>query len=303
MADLMLAPRVRETCLTAGTGPLTLGGAPAGYFPFSAVGEGVAKAVPYLIEWGSGSGAGAEWGVGNLNAAGTVLARDWVQGHTPATLRAGPSTTPVDLPAGSKTVSLAVLDTMAVAVCPETAQAANPSPVADQDQALAVGIGARASGGLATALGSLAEALHDRAIVVGAGASTGPRAAHLVAGDGLVVEQCVTGDAAPGLPFVANGPCLFLTADQPYWIEMTAFACNAAVTQFRAIRRTIFVAGAGIVTQGADTVLVSSLATVPTVTLALGSVNADGRKPLVVTASSSGATAVTWRIFFRTLGL
>lgn len=303
MPELNLAPRVRETSTSSGNGALTLAGAPPGFFPFSAVGSGAAREVPYLIEWGSGASAGAEWGIGTLNAAGTLLTRTFVLGHTPSTLRAGPGTTPVDLPGGTKTVSLAAIDTMAVAACPDLTQTTLPSPRADGVLAMAVGIGSSAVGDWSCAFGPYASARHPSSVVVGPGLSIGPKSATLAAGDGLVAEQCFAGNAASGAPFVFDGPTLALSSDAPYWIEMTAIACDAAMTQFRAIRRTVFAAAAGIVTQSADTVLTSTLATIPTVTLTVGSAGTDGRQPLHVSASSSGATAVDWRIFFRTMGL
>ena len=67
-----IADRVQETTTTTGTGPVTLGGAVAGYQSF-AVGFAVEK--PCIVEYLIVSGNNWEVGRGLLDAAGTTLAR------------------------------------------------------------------------------------------------------------------------------------------------------------------------------------------------------------------------------------
>lgn len=71
---LVLADRVQETTLTAGTGTLTLAGAVTGYQTFSAIGNG--NTTYYTIT----NPANSEWevGIGTYTSAGTTLSRDVV---------------------------------------------------------------------------------------------------------------------------------------------------------------------------------------------------------------------------------
>ena len=71
---LVLADRVRETTVTAGTGTVTLGGAYAGFQPFSVIGNG--NTTYYAI---IDSAAGAwEVGIGTYTSSGNTLSRTTV---------------------------------------------------------------------------------------------------------------------------------------------------------------------------------------------------------------------------------
>lgn len=330
-ASLMtLAPRVKETTTTTGTGPVTLAGAVAGYMPFAAVGSGTAVTVPYCIEWSSQSGADAECGIGSLNASGTVLTRSIVMGATPGTLRRSGSGGQANLPSGSKTVSLVHHDLFAVAATPNgyTADSASPTPLpprAQGDSAVAVGVGAlvdadyamavgsesAASGVAAVALGNLAIASglgavalganavaeHDSSVVVGAVPSMGVGSLTMLLDAGVVGKQVAKGAAVSGTPFA---PSLMWLAQSGLMMlaELHAIGANAARTQWRVIRRRILISDVTIVSQGSDDVFLSTLGTVPTITCTIGgSPDAHGRLPLVVSATSSGATAVDWTLW------
>lgn len=327
---LTLAPRVKETTTTTGTGAVALSGAVAGYMPFSAVGSGAAVTVPYCIEWSSQSGVDAEWGIGSLNAAGTVLTRSIVMGATPGTLRRSGTGGHVNLPAGSKTVSLVHHDVFAVAATPNGYTAddvpATPLPPRAQgDGAVAVGMGALASAGYALAVGSEAAssgvaaialgnlaiasgasalavgsgaaAEHDSSVVVGAVPSMGVGSLSMLLDVGIVGKQVAKGAAVSGTPFA---PEMMWLAQSGLMMlaELHAIGTNAARTQWRVIRRRILISDFTIVSQGSDDVFLSTLGTVPTITCTIGgSPDAHGRRPLVVSASSSGATAVEWALY------
>lgn len=71
---LVLKDRVKETSTTAGTGTLTLGGAPSGYQSFSVIGNG--NTTYYAIV--DSSANTWEVGIGTYTASGTTLSRDTV---------------------------------------------------------------------------------------------------------------------------------------------------------------------------------------------------------------------------------
>jgi len=85
---------IRETTTTTGTGPVTLGGAPAGFFPFSTIGDG--SQCYYRIDDG---GANVEIGQGIYTLAGTTLSR-------PTILASTNGGAAVNFPAGTKNVRL-----------------------------------------------------------------------------------------------------------------------------------------------------------------------------------------------------
>jgi hypothetical protein len=89
---LTLADRVRETTSSAGTGTVTLGGAPPGFQSFAVIGDG--NTTYYTIA------SGTEWevGVGTYSSTGGTLSRDTVLASS-----AG-GTTKVDFSAGLKDV-------------------------------------------------------------------------------------------------------------------------------------------------------------------------------------------------------
>ena len=110
-SPLRIGPRIQETTTTTGIGPLTLDGATADHFPFSAVQSvPVAITVPYLIAWTGGM----EWGYGEISSDGTTLTRVIVAGSYPGVWRNPGPGGQVNLPAGQKTVSLVVLDTQSL---------------------------------------------------------------------------------------------------------------------------------------------------------------------------------------------
>jgi hypothetical protein len=90
---LVLKDRVRETSATTGTGPITLGGALAGFQSFSVIGN--ANTTYYGIV----NAAANEWevGIGTYTASGTVLSRDTI-------LESSNGGTAVNFSAGTKDV-------------------------------------------------------------------------------------------------------------------------------------------------------------------------------------------------------
>jgi hypothetical protein len=68
-----IADRVQETTTTTGTGPVTLGGAVAGYQTFA---SGFAGDYPCLVEYLIVSGNNWEVGKGTINSTATILTRD-----------------------------------------------------------------------------------------------------------------------------------------------------------------------------------------------------------------------------------
>ncbi|MFO1404645.1 MAG: hypothetical protein U1E96_08690 [Azonexus sp.] len=313
-SPLRIGPRIQETTTTTGIGPLTLDGATDLHFPFAVIndGEEIAVTVPYLIKWAGG----VEWGFGELDAAGTTLTRSIVSGVFPGAWRHGGAGGQATLPPGPKEVSLAYFDLMSLA-----ATGANfgiDSSIGDSapacgaagctaggigaralgTNAAAYGLGATASGAFATALGAYAAAQHDFARVIGAGVSIGPGSLTVGLTSEYFGEQAASGQAVSGTPFEADLCSVFQDPDMLWWIDLTAVGANVARTQFRAIRRSILVRGTTLQIQGGDTVLVSTLGTVPAITCTLGATPDDnGYLPLHVSASSSGATAVDWRLF------
>ena len=91
---LVVADRVKEISTTAGTGTLTLGGAPSGFQSFAVIGNG--NTTFYTIV---DSNVGTwEVGVGTYTATGTTLSRDTVLANSSGT------TSPINFAANSKDV-------------------------------------------------------------------------------------------------------------------------------------------------------------------------------------------------------
>jgi len=91
---LVVADRVKETSTTAGTGTLTLAGAPSGFQSFAVIGNG--NTTFYTIV---DSNVGTwEVGVGTYTATGTTLSRDTVLANSSGT------TSPINFAANSKDV-------------------------------------------------------------------------------------------------------------------------------------------------------------------------------------------------------
>jgi hypothetical protein len=72
--SFVVADRVKETTTVAGTGAISLGGAPTGYQPFSTIGNG--NSTFYSITFGNST----QWetGIGTYNSATNTLSRDTV---------------------------------------------------------------------------------------------------------------------------------------------------------------------------------------------------------------------------------
>lgn len=312
-SPLRIGPRIQETTTTTGIGPLTLDGATADHFPFSAVQPvPAALSVPYLIAWTGGM----EWGYGEISADGTTLTRSIVSGSYPGVWRNPGPGGQVNLPAGQKTVSLVVLDTQSLvstgwgyAIDDPTGDvpptcfkggglAAGFGAIAEGLNAVAAGFQSWAGGDYSVALGAHANAAHPVSRVIGGAWSIGDYSLTVGFEEvGIFAEQAAAGQAVSGTPFQVDICWRFQVPEALYWIDLTAVGANAARTEFRAFRRAILVRGTTIQVQGADTVLVSTLTTVPTVTCTMGSTpDGEGNLPLHVSASSSGATAVDWRI-------
>lgn len=312
-SPLRIGPRIQETTTTTGTGALALGGATALHFPFSEIqgGFSVAVAVPYLIAWSTG----VEWGLGELSSDGTTLTRSIVYGVYPGVFRNPSTGGQANLPAGTKTVSLVALDDHGLVATGGGYGSDDPTgdvpPTCIGSSALAAGIGALAEGDVsaalgylswagavgAVALGPLASVSHPFARVIGSGASIGDNSLAVPFEETLFGEHIAAGQAVSGTPFLADLCWVAQDANALWWIDLTATGANVARTQFHAIRRSILIQGTTLQTQGSDTVLVSTLATVPTVTCTMGSTpDVNGNRPLHVSASSSGANAVDWRL-------
>lgn len=91
---LVVADRVKEISTTAGTGTLTLDGAPSGFQSFVVIGDG--NTTFYTIV---DSNVGTwEVGVGTYTATGTTLSRDTVLANSSGT------TSPINFAANSKDV-------------------------------------------------------------------------------------------------------------------------------------------------------------------------------------------------------
>jgi|GEM_PF-5534719 hypothetical protein len=312
-SPLRIGPRIQETTTTTGTGALTLAGATDQHFPFSAiqVGFSTAISVPYLLTWTGG----VEWGLGEISADGTTLSRAIVSGVYPGNWRNGAPGGQANLPAGTKTVSLVVLDGLSLVATGGAYTTDDPTgdvpPTCVQNSSVALGIGALSDGDGAVAagyqawvgapygvaIGALAYATHPFSRVIGSGGSMGDSSLTVGFEETLFGEQLGAGQAVSGTPFTADFAWLMQNPDALWWIDLTAIGANVARTQFRAIRRSLLVQGTTLQVTGSDTVLVSTLATVPTVTCTIGaSPDGNGNLPLHVSASSSGATAVDWRI-------
>lgn len=91
---LVLADRVQETSTSTGTGSFTLAGAVTGYQTFAVIGNG--NTCYYTIA--DQGGANWEVGIGTYSTTGPTLARTTVLSNSDG------NTSPVDFPAGTKTV-------------------------------------------------------------------------------------------------------------------------------------------------------------------------------------------------------